>query len=272
LFNTMSGGTARPGTDPHLGLKDILPEADRIRMMEHIYRSRRDWGAASVNFTWGINGAVRGASNRKLVLSDLNLSHGFGPERFGPLARALLLVMRKGAVHKDRHETDKQVCSWRHKNYLLCSNFSTATYVLWCLTHNDTIEFLQANKRERAPWWDIPLIDWDEYSGKYSTELYELYTLFLCSTSLNLCPMRVLHAEASNSTREIYKATKVRNCKLTHHRTAALQYAGFEGLHPFQINSLTNHKNEKQQSAYQSQTEWEVRTCNMSFSFLIIAT
>jgi hypothetical protein len=76
--------------------------------------------------------------------------------------------MRKGKVHKDRHETDKQVCCWRHKNYKLCSVFSTAAYVLWNLTQNPTINFLHENKKEeRASWWDTPLIDWEAYNGEY---------------------------------------------------------------------------------------------------------
>jgi hypothetical protein len=49
-------------------------------MMDYIYHKQNDWGPASLNFTWGQNGAVRGASNHKLTLCDLNLSYGFGPE------------------------------------------------------------------------------------------------------------------------------------------------------------------------------------------------
>jgi hypothetical protein len=171
IFNTLSGGTGRPGSDPHMGLKDILPESERVRIMDYIYGNRNDWGPASVNWTWGINGAVRGASNRKITLCDLNMSYGFGPERNGPLSRALLLILRKGALHKDRHETDKQVCCWRHQNYKLCSVFSTAAYVIWSLTQNPDVSFLHMNTNERAPWWDIPLIDWDQYAGKYSVML-----------------------------------------------------------------------------------------------------
>jgi hypothetical protein len=167
IYHKSVGGTGKPGSDPHLGLKDIFPESDRIRIMEYIYGHRNDWGPASVNFTWGINGAVRGASNRKLTFCDLNLSYGFGPERAGPLSRAILLILRKGDIHKDRHETDKQVCTWRHINYLLCSMFSTAAYVIWKITQTEpTISFLHANKDERAGWWDAPLIDWEEYSGE----------------------------------------------------------------------------------------------------------
>jgi hypothetical protein len=46
---------------------NILPEMDKVCMMEYIYRHhndwgrhRNDWGAASVNLAWGINGVVRG--------------------------------------------------------------------------------------------------------------------------------------------------------------------------------------------------------------------
>lgn len=222
------GGVANAGTDPHKGLKDILPLSDKLLIMIYIYASREDWGPAGVNFCWGQNGAVRGASNRKLKLCDIRLSFGFGPEESGRHARAILLIMRRGNVHKDRHETDDQVCCWRHKHYVLCSVFATALYVISSVTLNPTLSFLHPNKKARAPWWEVPLIDWEEYS------------------------------EASNSTREIYKNTGIKSCKLTHHRTAAIQHGGFEGLTPSQINTMTSHMIDKQHSAYQSVTEREV--------------
>jgi hypothetical protein len=95
----------------------------------------------------------------------LNISFGFGPEDSGPLARALLLVLRKGNIHKDRHETDDQVCAWRHKHYELCCVFSTAMYVISSVTQNPTLSFLHPNRSKRCPWWEISLIDWEEYSG-----------------------------------------------------------------------------------------------------------
>ena len=134
--------------------------------MHHIYRERRDWGPAAFNFSWGMNAAVRGASNRSLKFADLNMSYGFGPEEAGPLSRALLLVMRKGGVHKDRHETDKQVCCWRHRDYNLCSVLSTLMHVLWTLSGDSDINFSHPDKAKRAPWWDTDLIIWDNLSGK----------------------------------------------------------------------------------------------------------
>lgn len=85
---------------------------------------------------------------------------------------------------------------------------------------------------------------------------------------LNLCFLLSLThwvtTEASSSTKEIYKETGVHTTKVTHHRTAALQWAGFMGLAPWQINTMTNHILDKQHSAYQSQAEWEVRRCEMT--------
>ena len=166
-YNKTVGGTGRPGSDPHLGLKDILSDEDRLRMMRYIYGERRDWGPASISFTWGMNGAIRGASNRVFTYADLNLSFGFGPEPFGPLARALLLILRSGPLHKDRQDTSHQVCCWRHIEYQLCSVFATAMQVIWKLSENDTLHFLHADKTKRADWWDIPLIDWEAYGGEY---------------------------------------------------------------------------------------------------------
>ena len=133
--------------DPHKGLKDILPMSEKLRIMRYVYQTCPDWGPASINFNWGQNGAVRGASNRKLKLSDLNISFGFGPEEFGPMSRAILVIMRKGKVHKDRHETDDQVCCWRHKYYELCAVFSTAMYVISRVKQIPDLNFLQPDRR-----------------------------------------------------------------------------------------------------------------------------
>jgi hypothetical protein len=47
-FIQSAGGAGRPGSDPHLGLKDILPEMDKVCMMEYIiYRHHNDWGGCS---------------------------------------------------------------------------------------------------------------------------------------------------------------------------------------------------------------------------------
>jgi hypothetical protein len=165
-YQKKHSGNAHLGTDPHKGLKDILPLSDLVRMMAYIFRSRSDWGPASVNLSLGMNACIRGDSIRSFVYADLRLSHGFGPERDGPLSRALLCVLRRGEVHKDRHEMDEQVCVWRHKHYLVCSVVSTAAYLLYSLSNNPTIDFYHLEKDERAGWWDTAFIHWQTYSGK----------------------------------------------------------------------------------------------------------
>ena len=222
-----SGTGSKKGSDPHKGLKDVLTLPQRRTILQYIYRSWPDWKDASVFFTWGLNVGVRGHSNRNLTLCDLNMSAGYGVEKEGPLSRTLLLIMHKGDVHKDRKDTDQQVGCWRHKHYELCSVFATAAHVVYTL-FSKNVSFLHENKNECAAWWDLPLVEWESYS------------------------------ETANSTKQIFKATAIESCKVTHLRTNAVQAAGFEGLQPHQINTLTKHMVEKMFSAYQSIVEKEV--------------
>jgi len=189
---------------PHNGLKDIVPENDRLKVVDYIYRNRpNDWGEVSMSYTWGSNSAVRGDSTRKFVYCDLNLSYGFGPEREGPSSRALMLILRHGSIHKDQRDTDQQVACWRHRNYQLCSVFSTALKVVYTLSRDNTVSFLHEDKTKRCLWWDRPLIGWDDLSS------------------------------ASSAMTQIYKATGVIAPKVTHDCTQAIQYGGAEGLQPF---------------------------------------
>jgi hypothetical protein len=62
------------GTDPHKGLKDLLPVPDREKIMRYIYGSRTDWGGLSVSFTWGQN-ATHSALLRVLLESLFAFEH-----------------------------------------------------------------------------------------------------------------------------------------------------------------------------------------------------
>ena len=88
-----SGSKKYLGSDPHKGLKDLMRMSDKLKVVRYIHENRGDWGALSSAFSWGCNCGVRGASSRKFVYSDLNLSRGFGPEREGDRARTLMLVL-----------------------------------------------------------------------------------------------------------------------------------------------------------------------------------
>jgi hypothetical protein len=216
------------GHDPHKGLKDVLPECEREILMRHVYQNRNDWGPLSVSFSWGQNVALRGASTRKLVYADLNLSYGFGPEKEGPRCRIPLIVLRKGGVHKDNNTTDKQVGCWRHKNYLLCSVSALARHVIWDLKNNPTINFLHDDPDKRAGWWDTCLVDWESYS------------------------------QQSGPVKQVFEECGVVSCKVTHDRTLAVQHAGSEGLAPYQISTMTKHMLEKLHSAYMAEVDKEV--------------
>ena len=204
-----------------------MPLHDRDKVMTYIYNNREDWSTASLSYTYGQNGAVRGASQRKLSLCDLRLSKGFGPAKEGSKSRALMLIMRSGRKHKDRFSTTRQVCLWPHKNYKLDSVFATGMAVIYKLREKaDSLNFKKKAK-QRAKWWDIQLLDWDRYD------------------------------EHRNAAKAIYEGAGVASCKRTHERTNAIQYAGSEGLAPWQINTFTNHILDKLNSAYQSEADKE---------------
>jgi hypothetical protein len=212
------------GSDPHKGLKDLMSVEDRLKIMTYIHKCVKKWGSLGVSNTCGNVAALRGATNRALVYADLNLSLGFG-EKIDP--RILMLVIRKGGINKDNHTTDKQVGFMRNKDYLLCAAFNLALHVINDLRDDHTINFLHAEKDQRAPWWDKPLIEYEE-----------------CS-------------EEGAAMEAVYTATGVKSCKVTHHRTQAIQLAGSESLAPWQINTMTKHSMEKLPSAYQSETDRE---------------
>ena len=63
----------------------------------------------------------------------------------------------------------------------------------------------------------------------------------------------------------IYRETGVTNSKVCHHRSAAMQYAGFHLLGPHQSNTLTKHKLEKHHAAYGPVAER--KTCTVMSEF-----
>jgi hypothetical protein len=217
------------GVDPHGGLKDLMPLTDKLQIGRNIYNGSHDgdWGSLGMSFSWGCNAGVRGASSRKFVYANLNISRGFVPEKEGPRSRCLMLVLRRGDTDKDRSDTDKQVGVWRHREYLLCSVFNTALHVLNDLSTDTTINFYHLNKKQRASWWDKPLIEYDANGRELS------------------------------AMKQVYAATGVESCKLTHNQTHAVQLGGSEGLAPWQLNIFTKHMLDKLNSTYQPEMNQE---------------
>jgi hypothetical protein len=65
--------------------------------------------------------------------------------------------------------------------------------------------------------------------------------------------------------KQIYAATGIKSCKVTHERTNAIQYAGSEGLAPHQINSFTKHILDKLHRAYMAESDKEVSRSDFLF-------
>jgi hypothetical protein len=128
--NAENAALARAGCDPHYGLKDVMSQEETSRIVHTIYKHRRDSLDLAFAYLWGVNAAVRGSSSRKFVLCDLTVSYGFGPDAHAPFNRTLIMVLRKGLVHKDRHDLDREVGVQRHLDYRKCAVFATGALVL----------------------------------------------------------------------------------------------------------------------------------------------
>jgi hypothetical protein len=215
------------GVDPHKGLRGIMPIDDTLKLVTYMWEHRADYADILFCFTWGTNAGVRGQSARAFHLSDLNLSYGYGPERAPPRNRTLLLILRRGIPHKEKHTTDKQVGVHRHRDYRQCAVFATGALLIKLLRRvGDTIQFTQPNKKQDPAWWRLDISN------------------FNC---LN---------EQSDSMRDVYAKTGVNpNCKITHHRTQAVLVGGSNGLDRRQISTYTKHVIDRLDDSYMPDCE-----------------
>ena len=235
--NRKNDPTATRRTCPHKGLKDLMTLADKKKIVTHVLRNRGDWGSINTSFCWGNQAATRGASTRKCGYSELYMSLGFGPgKEEGWRAFCLLVVLRAGEMNKDRFTSDRMVGCWRHREPLICAVGALALHMVNSLRLNENIHFRHDDPFEAADWWGTPLVDFETLNDETG-------------------PMK-----------EVYKATGVEGCKLTHNRTYAVQQAGSEGLHPFQINSLTKHSVEKIHKCYMPELDKEACKVMAGFS------
>lgn len=222
--------TSNAGADPLKGLKDPISDKEATKLVTSIWNARTHSLSLIFSFTWGFNAGIRGGSSRNLVFADLNISSAFGPDTLESLKKTVLVVLRKGNLHKENHVTDKQVGSQRNRDYRKCSVFATAVLVIMRLRDlGDELCFERGDVKERAEWWDTPLTEYDSYSEESSR-------------------MRLVIADADLADRY---------SKVTHHRSMMVQYAGSRGLQPYQINTMTKHMLEKMHSAYQPEVEEE---------------
>ena len=213
-------------SDPHKGIKDIMSKSDIIKIITTIYSDRSDSLDLAFSFLWGINAGVRGSSSRAFKLCDLYASEGFGPDEDPPNNKTLMLILRKGKVHKDKHTTCRLVGVHRHRDYRLCTVFATALLVVNILRTDPTLNFKKSPKR-RANWWDIPINRYKDYD------------------------------QESHAMRDVLNSANVKSTKVTHHRYQAVQNAGANGLTMEQVQTITKHITNRLNSAYQPEVELE---------------
>ena len=147
---------AYAASDPHKGLKDLFSERQTVQLVDGMWK-RNDSHNLLFAYTWGRNAGVRGDTTRKVVLCDLNLSNGFGPETSPPRDCTLLLILRKGLT-KDKHNTTQQVGVQRHRDYRRCTVFATAVLVILKLRElGDNINFFKGAPGKPADWWQVPV-------------------------------------------------------------------------------------------------------------------
>jgi hypothetical protein len=227
---------------PHNGIKDIMSKADILKIITTIYMFRNDSLDLAFSFLWGINAGVRGSSSRAFNLSDLYVSEGYGPEDNPPRNKTLMLILRKGKVHKDKHTTCRLVGVHRHRDYKLCTVFATGLIVIEMLRSNPNVQFIKS-PNNRALWWDIPI-------NKYSDYIQE-----------------------SNAMKDVLNKAEVKSTKVTHHRYQAVQNAGANGLTMEQVQTITKHITSRLNQSYQPEVEIECLKVMSGFrkvSFFVI--
>ena len=226
--NRTNANAKYAGSDPHRGLKDKLPKAQVAEIIHAIRTCSTDSYSLLFVYLWGINAGIRGSSVRKLLYSDLNISYGYGPEDDAPYNKTILLVLRKGEVHKDRHISDKQVGAQRHVDWRNDCIFALGVLLIMQLREwDDNINFYHEDKNQRASWWDLALIDFETYS------------------------------EQASAMRTVLNTLDIDAIKLTHQRLQAMQHAGSSGLTPWQMSTMTKHILDKLTSAYAPECEEE---------------
>ena len=229
IVHVSHSNTKFASVDPHKGIKDLYSEEEAIALVDGIWSLSRDSLDLMFSYTWGRNAGVRGASSRKVTLCDLNLSYGFGPEEAAPRNRTLMMILRRGDMHKDRYTTDQQVGVYRHKDYRRCTVFATAALVIMKLRKLDKVDCSFKNKKPRPNWWDLSLNQYEHYNTE--------------SSSMR----QALHAV------DLYD----KHTKVTHHRSMAVQYGGSRGLTPSQISTFTKHQQDKLNKSYMPDVEEE---------------
>jgi hypothetical protein len=219
--------------------------------MCHIYGMHTSWAQEGFTFTWGNLAAIHGASNQKFGYADLGMSHGDDAKEEGNLSQALLLVLCKGPIHKDRHNKDDQVAVWQHKEDKLCSVFSTAAHILTSLQSDNTANFFHLDKCKHASWWDEEIFASNNKDGEYNSD-----GLLACASISNIhCCVASAHKKKKGCKINIYTTSGgVMNSKFV--TTVQLHYNMGASNHWALIKS-THLQNTKLKNSCLPMVQWQ---------------
>ena len=231
--------------DAHENLPtDVLSKEDHRKLLHHIFSSNvQNWQDLAFGWTCTHDTFLRLASLKIMRLCDIktNLSHV--PNENGPNNRMITLILQpmqhkhngpnseggKKARTKRRGgqrtvvKTKKRVVGmWRHKDYYRCATGLLAKVFFSRYHCDETLNFNAArNDTERPDWQEKPLITWKSLSN------------------------------ARDAYNNIYAACNIHWAKVTHMRTAGMEYASSQGEHGAdQLATLSKHRAERIFEAY----------------------
>ena len=208
---------------------NVLTHDDNMKAIHFALMHRPDWHNITFVWSWGICAFLRGASARVLKLSDIIDERAHAPKN----ETMLCAVLRKGPIHKDRHERHRVVGSWRHRNYLLCAQGHLAAAMLYRLTmkgEGGRLSFDVRQHHAESPnfWRNVPIVEWDTLADESGPVEYILEKCGISAT------------------------------KVTHFRKSAIDYAGTEGLAEESIATMTKHSSKKLTKCYMPELKKDV--------------
>lgn len=182
---------------------NVLSQKDNAVAIDYALKNCDEWAELTMAWTKSFNEFLRGHSIRNLRLCDLISDDTHAPSTNDDDEPIITTVLRKGGAHKDRFKHNRVVGSFRHKNYLVCSQGLTSFGTWFHLRSRSTMRISFDTRHRSQPffWRNIGIVGWSKYADQYD--------LF----------------------KQVQTACGISNSKVTHLRKAGMDCGGTNGLH-----------------------------------------